>query len=876
MKKISIIIALILLVSIFNVGVSTQAAYPQPSFVLNIYSECGKSMLTWEEVLYESYDIYRQNNLIKTVDSTQVFIDENVIEGDHHYKIVANLPDNEKIKSITAKTNVRCFGQNECNTEMKFILDNKFYWVNNTKKGPMPMAPLLAQGRTFLVIRYITDELGANISWDAALRKVIIVTFRGKVIELFIGKNTAIVNGIEILIDPEDETVVPVIQSGRTLLPLRFVSDQMGASEIIWDDAEKAITLRFDNESICIKQKVLLNVTETNTDKIFAVDDYGNRYEINSKSTESTNNSRILLDGTLLSISDNGAAIFDLISMEPINYEYVFKGRVENCEITDNRGVLSLDNCLEVKNYFFTPGLFGLENISKNTFIRIETNSDYYINSWSYVTNETHCGLESQSINQNELIQSNKLWTIEGLNESEAPEILYCTENFDLDKLDLNNNCFNITYERNWLGRNICTGVDKTECDCNISVTPITPVSATIYKDVKYEFKFIIKNHEKSEKEITLDVDPGNITGRIKINPTRVTMKPGEEIEAILSVNIEEKYSGSKKIDYYVFCEGISIINSLDLSVISGSPRYKIEVPEDIVLNNNTRYVKIPFYITNDSFGSIFVRAVFNSSTSITDHEISPDFATIKPQETFKFIASGEMKFGRVMGQKIELYISTRINRETDTAIIPIYVDHSGRPKVDIWCNTNDDGTVTLNGAIDWDTFTRDSIIVHWGNNETETIESFPVTHKFENSGIYPISVVAKTKDAEVFSSALGFGYCMANINEESENFFESIELEINENNPTQCKFSGQLSKNKSASRIRSIQINWGDGIITGCRPELSGKFEKEYNYQQHIRYKGDKEYLVYVTFLESFEDESDTKMVHVEKRKITIKGSEN
>ncbi|MGC8575744.1 MAG: stalk domain-containing protein, partial [Caldisericum sp.] len=66
-------------------------------------------------------------------------------------------------------------------------------------------------------------------------------------IELWIGKNTATVNGITKPIDPTNSKVVPEIINGRTMLPLRFVAESLGCS-VDWNATTKTITIKYPKE----------------------------------------------------------------------------------------------------------------------------------------------------------------------------------------------------------------------------------------------------------------------------------------------------------------------------------------------------------------------------------------------------------------------------------------------------------------------------------------------------------------------------------------------------------------------------------------------------------------------------------------------------
>ncbi|MDD3427613.1 MAG: copper amine oxidase N-terminal domain-containing protein, partial [Caldisericia bacterium] len=61
----------------------------------------------------------------------------------------------------------------------------------------------------------------------------------GTTIELWIGKKIVKINGKEHQIDAE-----PFIENGRTLVPLRFITEPLGA-EVIWNEKDRSIQLNF-------------------------------------------------------------------------------------------------------------------------------------------------------------------------------------------------------------------------------------------------------------------------------------------------------------------------------------------------------------------------------------------------------------------------------------------------------------------------------------------------------------------------------------------------------------------------------------------------------------------------------------------------------
>jgi hypothetical protein len=116
------------------------------------------------------------------------------------------------------------------------------FTVNGASKT-LDSPPVIKNGRTLVPIRAIIEALGGTVGWDATTKKAT-VTLGKKIIALWIGKNTATVNGVSTLIDSTNAKVVPEIINGRTMLPLRFVAENLGAT-VGWDQNTQTITITY-------------------------------------------------------------------------------------------------------------------------------------------------------------------------------------------------------------------------------------------------------------------------------------------------------------------------------------------------------------------------------------------------------------------------------------------------------------------------------------------------------------------------------------------------------------------------------------------------------------------------------------------------------
>lgn len=99
-----------------------------------------------------------------------------------------------------------------------------------------PLPGLLTGGRVLVPLRALAEALGAEVVWDGAQRRAILSTADTTLI-LPLGSPTALVNG-RIVSLPDGIGASIVRQGGvsRTMAPLRFVAEQLGAAAA-WDGA---------------------------------------------------------------------------------------------------------------------------------------------------------------------------------------------------------------------------------------------------------------------------------------------------------------------------------------------------------------------------------------------------------------------------------------------------------------------------------------------------------------------------------------------------------------------------------------------------------------------------------------------------------------
>ncbi|HWQ22080.1 MAG TPA: stalk domain-containing protein [Clostridia bacterium] len=115
--------------------------------------------------------------------------------------------------------------------------------TRNGARVTLDAAPVIQNGRTLLPVRYVAEPLGATVAWAAGTRTVTIQR-AGLTLALVVGKATAVVNGRILPIDAADSRIVPVILQGRTMLPARFVAEQLGCA-VTYDPVTRVVTVTY-------------------------------------------------------------------------------------------------------------------------------------------------------------------------------------------------------------------------------------------------------------------------------------------------------------------------------------------------------------------------------------------------------------------------------------------------------------------------------------------------------------------------------------------------------------------------------------------------------------------------------------------------------
>ena len=115
---------------------------------------------------------------------------------------------------------------------------------------------IVVNGSTMVPMRGVFETLGATISWDQKTQTVT-GTKGSNIIKITVGSKTAYVSGTKVTL-----TTSAMIQNGSTLVPLRFVSEALGAN-VAWDQKTNTASITSTGSTNTTKPAVCSGGTTT-------------------------------------------------------------------------------------------------------------------------------------------------------------------------------------------------------------------------------------------------------------------------------------------------------------------------------------------------------------------------------------------------------------------------------------------------------------------------------------------------------------------------------------------------------------------------------------------------------------------------------------
>jgi len=125
----------------------------------------------------------------------------------------------------------------------------------NLEEVNLDAPPQFVDGSTMVPIRFITASLGAEVRYDSGPQQITIV-LGARAIRLWVGRSEAEVDGATMRL-----AAPPVVVNGRTLVPLRFISEAFGARVDYHPDGQVIINLLEEDDMPHLATEIAVGAT---------------------------------------------------------------------------------------------------------------------------------------------------------------------------------------------------------------------------------------------------------------------------------------------------------------------------------------------------------------------------------------------------------------------------------------------------------------------------------------------------------------------------------------------------------------------------------------------------------------------------------------
>lgn len=195
--------------------------------------------------------------------TSKIAIEATSKEPDDNNEITLTVAVSKEARGTKTTVNITavCDNGQQSSTQLTVNVSNKLstkitLWVGQKKAKiddqdyELSVAPTIINGKTLVPVRFISEAFGAKVEWEPKEQRIELVfglladgSYTKKV-TLWVGKKTAQSDFGSSLPAFREYTldVAPTIISGTTMVPIRFISDVLGA-KITWDDKEKRIDI---------------------------------------------------------------------------------------------------------------------------------------------------------------------------------------------------------------------------------------------------------------------------------------------------------------------------------------------------------------------------------------------------------------------------------------------------------------------------------------------------------------------------------------------------------------------------------------------------------------------------------------------------------
>ncbi|MEZ4812283.1 MAG: copper amine oxidase N-terminal domain-containing protein [Caldisericia bacterium] len=236
-------------VDLSAINLSIQPAKPEENSICTILSTVYNptGIPSGEYTVYYYWDELKRESLFKTIVNPSIspsgyeYINFSapvyLVPGKH--KLYMHISISDEV-NVTNNTKMLEFEVAKTPTYKTITLriDSKDAFVNGVL-SILDSPPIISNGRTMVPFRFLAESLGATVEWNDFDKRVTFIK-DDKLMYLWIGKESAIINSQMVELD-----AAPIIRNGRTLVPLRVISENLGA-EVAWDGQTRTVTIKME------------------------------------------------------------------------------------------------------------------------------------------------------------------------------------------------------------------------------------------------------------------------------------------------------------------------------------------------------------------------------------------------------------------------------------------------------------------------------------------------------------------------------------------------------------------------------------------------------------------------------------------------------
>lgn len=204
---------------------------------MNVPANTSYTVTTYKEVNGELSKLKSETLTSKELAGIVMGAEQEISTGTYYFKIASKTYSNQDYTFLVETNNTYIYGKKTVILEINnpyMMVDGKSYAID----GNRGTAPKILNGRTMIPARALIEALGGTVYWNESVKGINIYLGQNNVY-LTLDSALAYVNGETRWLD-----VAPTSINGRTMIPVKFVMDNLGGS-VIWNATTGTVTITY-------------------------------------------------------------------------------------------------------------------------------------------------------------------------------------------------------------------------------------------------------------------------------------------------------------------------------------------------------------------------------------------------------------------------------------------------------------------------------------------------------------------------------------------------------------------------------------------------------------------------------------------------------